>query len=298
MRTLAISLASSALLVAACTALATACSAPSNTLFSSSGIANGNPNLPAAGSPSGGTDSASGGASGGDPSPGGGAVDQGGMSDSAGAPSAGSAAGGMPAAGGPSAAGSGGTAGAPSPPAPPSVCDSKLSVPKALIDDFEDGVAGWSAYIGNDPWHVDSTQPGADNTDHALRFSGGHADTSGFYHLMPCSDVSSFDGIQFWAKGRGGDQIRFLAVIPATDPTDGIGDCKATCSDHPGLQVTLGNQWELHRIAFSDLKQYGFGTKAAFNSVINAVLWINDGPVPDFDFSIDEVKLYKAATDQ
>jgi hypothetical protein len=32
--------------------------------------------------------------------------------------------------------------------------------------------------------------------------------------------------------------------------------------------------------------------------VINAVLWINDGPVNDFDFSIDEVSFYNAATTQ
>jgi hypothetical protein len=183
----------------------------------------------------------------------------------------------------------------------PSVCDGKLVVPGSMIADFEDGVAGWSGYIGGDPLSVESTQPGADMTDRALRFKGGKADTSGVFHLTPCSDVSAFDGVQFWAKGKGGDMVRFLAVIPATDPTPGVGDCDPNagkCSDHPGKLFTFGPDWELYQASFAELKQYGWGIKASFNSVLNAVLWINDGPVDGFDFSIDQVALYKAATKQ
>ena len=112
-------------------------------------------------------------------------------------------------------------------------------------------------------------------------------------------DPARFDGVQFWAKGKDGDMVRFLAVIPGTDPTPGVGDCDSNagkCSDHPGKLFTFGPEWGLYRASFAELKQYGWGIKASFNSVINAVLWINDGPVDDFDFSIDEVTLYKAAT--
>ncbi|HEY3666286.1 MAG TPA: hypothetical protein VGL19_09810 [Polyangiaceae bacterium] len=225
----------------------------------------------------------------------GGAPASGGAVDSAGSAAGGAAAGGAPTAGAPAM---GGMAGGVS---PPSACDAKLVVPDALIADFEGGVAGWSGYLGTNPLQLDTVQPGADMTDLALRFKGGKATTSGVFHLMPCSDVSDFDGVQFWAKGRGGDMVRFLAVIPATDPTAVIGDCDpkaGKCSDHPGKLFELGPDWELHQASFAELKQYGWGIKASFNSVINAVLWINDGPVNDFDFSIDEVSFYNAAKTQ
>ncbi|HWZ89509.1 MAG TPA: hypothetical protein VNW92_11685, partial [Polyangiaceae bacterium] len=108
----------------------------------------------------------------------------------------------------------------------------------------------------------------------------------------------AFDGISFWAKGTASNNVRFLAVIPATDPTKGIGDCNPasmTCSDHPGKLFTFSSDWQPYYAAWSELKQYGWGTKASLSNVINAVLWIDDGPVTDFDFSIDEVALYQGA---
>ena len=225
----------------------------------------------------------------------------------AGAPSAGAANAGAPGAGGVGAtAGIGGSSGTSgnvgvggSPNPNPSACDGQLVKPEALIADFEAGVQGWSGYLGTAPYGVYATQPGATSTQQALRFSGGKAKTSGFFRLLPCRDVSDFDGIQFWARGKGGDAVRFLAVIPGTDPTVGVGDCHEPpmkCSDHPGKLFTLSNEWKLYQAPWSELKQYGWGTKANFYSVINAVLWINDGAVENFDFSIDEVTLYKNAS--
>lgn len=208
----------------------------------------------------------------------------------------GSAAGGATNAGSAGTFGVAGAGGAP----PPSVCDGKLVVPSASIATFESGVAGWLGYVDSNPFGLESSQPGAASSERALRFSGGNAKTSGFYHLIPCSDVSGFDGIQFWAKGKA-EPVRFLAVIPATDPNEGVGDCHEPdqkCSDHPGMLFTFGNDWQLFRAPFAQLKQYGWGTKASFGSVLNAVLWINDGPVEGFDFSIDEVSLYKSASNQ
>jgi hypothetical protein len=291
-----------------CLGAAVACSSAPSALFSTSGVVNAE--QPAAGgSGSAGAELTSGGAAGGTTGHGGssstsnagrgagGDPATGGETDAAGSPAGGAPAAGAPAAGAPSA---GGTAGAGTVNAP-SVCDAKLVVPGALIADFEDSVATWSGYVGDNPLAVESTQPGADMTEHALRFKGGKASTSGVFHLMPCSDVSAFDGVQFWAKGKGGDMVRFLAVIPGTDPTPGVGDCDSNagkCSDHPGKLFTFGPEWGLYRASFAELKQYGWGIKASFNSVLNAVLWINDGPVDDFDFAIDEVALYKAATTQ
>ena len=218
---------------------------------------------------------------------------------SAGAPAAGAASAGAASAGAPSNAGSGGggMAGASNP--NPSVCDGKTVKADALIADFEAGVLGWSGYLEGGPYAVLSAQPGAESTGHALRFVGAYATTSGFYHLLPCTDVSEFDGLQFWAKGKAGELVRFLAVVPGTDPAPIVGDCHEPpmkCSDHPGMQFKLSNEWKLYQAPWTELKQYGWGTKAGFYSVINAVLWINDGTVNNFDFSIDEVSLYKDAT--
>jgi hypothetical protein len=180
-----------------------------------------------------------------------------------------------------------------------SVCDGKLKQPAALIADFEHGAMGWSSYIGNGGntvfGGVQSTQPGAAQTQFAATFSGDKADISGMFHTQYCSDVSQFDGVSFWAKGQGNAQLRFLAVIPATDPTSGFGDCDSAtsvCSDHPGLAFTVSDQWQAYHLAWRDLAQYGWGTPAQFAGVINALLWINDGPVGRFQLSLDQVMLY------
>jgi len=110
-----------------------------------------------------------------------------------------------------------------------SACDGKMTEPTALIADFEHGVPGWSSYIGNSGntlfGGVTNTQPGAETTAFAASFVGGKAETSGMFHTQYCSDVSKFDGISFWAKGGDGAPVRFLAVIPATDPTSGFIVC-------------------------------------------------------------------------
>jgi hypothetical protein len=278
-------------------------------LFSASGVSTagssaGGQRFASAGSESGGADIGTAGSeSGGAASSG---ADNGGASERAGASNAaGDSAGGAATSGGATSAGAAGaSAGAPSVAGAggspePSACDSQLVKPDALIADFEAGVAGWSGYLGDNPFGVESTQPGAAATAHALRFAGGKAKTSGFFRSLPCRDVSDFEGLQFWAKGKGGDLVRFLAVIPATDPTVGVGDCREPamkCSDHPGKLFTFSKDWQLYQASWGELKQYGWGSKANFASVINAVLWINDGPVESFDFSIDEVTLYKNAS--
>jgi hypothetical protein len=283
------------------------CGQAPSSLFSSAGgndgVASGSANSAgfqatgASGSASALGGSASGGA--GNQSSGGGASSGG---ASAGAPSAG-AAGNAPSAGAANSggdasgggggllsgmAGSGGASG-------PSACDGKLVMPPALIADFEQGVAGWYGYIGNLAAPVVSTEPGAAMTAYAARFSGGMAKISGMYFPMPCRDVSEFDGMSFWGRSETPSAVRFLAVIPKTDPTAGIGDCDAatmTCSDHPGKPFTFGPDWTLYHAAWSELKQLGFGAPASFDNVINAVLWINDGAVDHFNFSIDEVTFY------
>jgi hypothetical protein len=186
--------------------------------------------------------------------------------------------------------------------APKSACTGKIANASSKIADFEQGIGGWYGYVGASgsapvsAWPVVASAPGADSTAFAATFSGGPAAVSGIGFELPCMNVAAFDGISFWAKGRGGDAVRFLAVVPGSDPTVGVGDCDPSamkCSDHPGVLFTLTPDWEVYSVAWNDLKQAGWGSQATFADVINAVLWINDGPVTSFDFSIDQVLLYR-----
>ena len=287
-------------------ALLSSCNSEPGALFSASGVNAAGVSAAGRSFAVAGNESAGGGIGGADEQGGAvsGGADNGGANESAGASSvAGRAAGGTSGSGAAASAGAA-TAGGPSGGAgaggspEPSACDGHTVNPDAQIANFEAGVDGWFGYFGDAPFGVDATQPGAAGTEHALRFAGGKAKTSGFFHLLPCSDLSSFDGIQFWARSSSADPVRFLAVIPATDPTPAVGDCREPpmkCSDHPGKVFTFSKEWQLYRAPFLELKQYGWGTKAKFAGVINAVLWINDGPVDGFDLSIDEVSLYSNA---
>jgi hypothetical protein len=198
--------------------------------------------------------------------------------------------------GGASMGGAQGSAGEPSVVVDPdSLCYGKTHVPEPLLSDFEHGPDAWFAYLDDHEVAVGEQHPGAAGTNSAAHFAGGKAAAAGVGIGMFCDDVSGFDGVSFWAKGHGGEHVRFLVAIPATDASPGRGDCnpeKAKCNDHPGLGITLTGEWKLYTVPWSKLEQYGWGTPAQFAGIANSLLWINDGPVESFEFAIDEVKLY------
>jgi hypothetical protein len=168
-------------------------------------------------------------------------------------------------------------------------------VPAPLVSDFEQGSERWFAYVDAHEVAVGEQHPGAAGSQSAARFAGGEAAAAGIGIGMFCDDVSSFDGVSFWAKGHGGERLRFLVAIPATDATPGRGDCDAQhveCNDHPGVGITLGSEWTHYTVSWSELEQYGWGEPASFAGIANSLLWINDGPVDAFEFAIDEVRLY------
>jgi hypothetical protein len=178
---------------------------------------------------------------------------------------------------------------------PGSSCYGKTHVPESLVSDFEDGPNHWFAYVDDHEVSVGEQHPGADGSESAAQFAGGKAAAAGVGIGMFCDDVSSFHGVGFWAKGRGGEHVRFLVAIPATDATPGRGDCDPEhhkCNDHPGFGITLASEWTLYSVPWSKLEQYGWGEPAHFAGVANSLLWINDGPVESFEFAIDQVRLY------
>lgn len=83
-------------------------------------------------------------------------------------------------------------------------------------------------------------------------------------------------------------------AIPQTDALPGRGDCNpktVKCNDHPGKPIVLESTWQQYFVAWSELKQAGWGEPAEFHGVANSLLWTNDGSVQSFDFAVDEVRL-------
>src|SRR5258706_8757193 len=111
-------------------------------------------------------------------------------------------------------------------------------------------------------------------------------------------DVSSLEGISFWAKGTAGTDNTILVqvAIPATHSVEVGGDCVARCNDHPSAKVTLTPQWKLYTVAFSQLVQAGFGATAKYEGVMMALNWVSISG-PSVDFSVDEVALYAGTAD-
>ncbi|HEY1536095.1 MAG TPA: hypothetical protein VGF76_18875 [Polyangiaceae bacterium] len=163
----------------------------------------------------------------------------------------------------------------------------------ALLADSEANLNGWFAFVDAVQTEVVAAHPGADNTNTAVEFRGGHAVSSGMGWGLFCSDVSRYSGVSFWAKGRGGDHIRFQVAVPATDGQPGRGDCLAECNDHPGESLVLTNAWKQYTVHWDELHQEGWGARGNFAGIANSLLWINDGAVDSFDFEVDQVSLVK-----
>ena len=181
---------------------------------------------------------------------------------------------------------------------PGSACFGHTQVPEALLANCETGMKGWFGYTGGSSTPVTELHPGAEDSITAADFHGGYAESAGMGISMFCDDVSSYDGVSFWAKGRGDDHVRFLVAVPGSDAKPGRGDCdpaQVKCNDHPGKALVLTDTWTKFTVTWDELAQYGWGEPAQFTGIANSVLWINDGTVDSFDFAIDDVTLVKTA---
>jgi hypothetical protein len=94
-------------------------------------------------------------------------------------------------------------------------------LPQALLADCEAGTKDWFAYTDDSTASVGAVHPGAADTEAAVGFKGGAAKSSGVGFVLFCDDVSTYVGISFWAKGKGGEHMRFLVAIPETDAVPG-----------------------------------------------------------------------------
>lgn len=109
-------------------------------------------------------------------------------------------------------------------------------------------------------------------------------------------DASAYTGIAFEARGNVGITLGVAEI--ATVPMADGGSCTPStvegmeCEDSHSKAIALGSDWKTYKIAFTDLKQEGFGLPAAFDAKTITGLQFSVAQNLEFDFSIDNVRFY------
>jgi hypothetical protein len=186
-----------------------------------------------------------------------------------------------------------------------------LGLDQGKVDDFEEAtiLPGWSSFNDVQPtsnaFKIAQDTGGAIGTAHSGHYMGTGAKTpvmGGFgvgtiYNMAIdktagtyCVDVSAFDGVTFWAKAAtAGAKVGVNFVVPATNMAPD-GDCPGPtgCYNHPQKLVTLTADWAQYSVAFSAAMG---GTGAKVMGRIQQLGFLS--PDSNWDFSIDEIQLYK-----
>jgi hypothetical protein len=111
-------------------------------------------------------------------------------------------------------------------------------------------------------------------------------------------DLSRYAGITFWAR-RAPDTasaLRFAVTDAATTPRG--GQCReyvdySTCSDHFGVDLSLGTAFRRYSFSWQELTQEGWGEPhpdSIDTSRVYGVRFQTD-PIEEFDFWIDDIAL-------
>jgi hypothetical protein len=176
----------------------------------------------------------------------------------------------------------------------------KVTASDPFVSDFEnEDLHGWYDFGATGSLgKIAIVSPGAAGTARAghLAASALTSFGAGMGFGTGCWDVSSLDGVSFWAKGTAGSDNAILVqvAVPATHSVEVGGDCMTKCNDHPSAKVTLTPQWKLYAVRFSDLTQAGFGATARYEGVMMALNWVSVAG-PSVDLSVDEVALFAGA---
>jgi hypothetical protein len=184
-----------------------------------------------------------------------------------------------------------------------------LTIDQGKVDDFEEDMIlpGWSSFNDVQPtsnaFKIAQEAGGAIGTAHFGHYMGTGAKTptmGGFgvgtiYNMaidhtamIACVDVTAFDGLTFWAKAAtAGAKVGVNFVVPKTNMTPD-GDCMTGCYNHPQKLVTLTTEWAQYTVPFSAAVG---GTGAKVEGRIQQIGFLS--PDANWDFSIDELQLYK-----
>jgi hypothetical protein len=185
------------------------------------------------------------------------------------------------------------------------------STSSLLIDDFEDGDSIPLSGSGTDGyWYVytdhtagtlsppdgDRITPayvGAAGTLRSAHVVGGGFTAYGaglilWPNLKHCAfDVSALRGISFWVKGTSSMTLS-LATPQTLDPKY----CGTSCNDFYSKTYALTTTWTPYQVAWSSLKQAGWGTPAAFVPSQVEYFQFSFGANVDFELYLDEVGFY------
>jgi hypothetical protein len=204
-----------------------------------------------------------------------------------------------------------GTAGAP---ATTGVCAGTgtraLTLDQGKVDDFEEAslLTGWSSFNDvmptPDSFKIMQVAGGAIGTGHSGHYmgTGAKTPTMGGYGvgtvynmaidmtaMIYCVDITAFDGVTFWAKAAtANSKITVNFVVPEQNAVKDGGDCTASCYNHPQKLVTLSTDWAQYSVTFASASG---GTGAKVKGRIQELLFLS--PDANWDFSIDEIQLYK-----
>jgi len=197
--------------------------------------------------------------------------------------------------------------------------------PALMIDDMEDGNDRNCPNQGrNGEWWASNgtttgtTEPskigefpayalGSDaraHSNYGMRLSGknyGHTDADwasiGFNLIDDNAyDLTGYQGLAFYARSKAGTLT--VHVEFATDTTTATaegGACQTKCNDHWSKSVSVDGSWHELSVPFSTLAQEGWGVQpkdlAHTRFIFFGFLGTDGGPA-DFEFLIDDVRLY------
>lgn len=178
-----------------------------------------------------------------------------------------------------------------------------------LLDDFDDGntISKWQTQWvaltdqttgGTSVSRVFLRAPGANGSARAFEMSG--TVTKKFQYgfagmhvnldknsAKPSEgspvDISGYHGIQFYAKG---DKKQYCVKLVTAGVTD---------FDHFFFVFTAGEDWQLVRAPFSELRQFGYGRPAKWKGAdVQAIEFMTFGapPIKSFTLSVDQVSFY------
>ncbi len=197
-------------------------------------------------------------------------------------------------------------------------------LPENLIDDLEDGDSQLLARGGRaGSWYTynDQTVSGQQTPAMGSPFmpSPGGAQSSAFaantsgmgftvwgagmgfdlnsqMSVKHTYDASAFHGIEFKAKGSG--PVRAAVMIAGVISSDVGGACTPStvagqgCDDGHGSVLFLTSEWANYKLAFSDIRQAGWGKPVVFDSTTLMSIQFNVDKNLAFDFAVDDIGFY------
>jgi hypothetical protein len=107
--------------------------------------------------------------------------------------------------------------------------------------------------------------------------------------------VHGYNGFQFWARSSSALELRVNFIDRTSDPVADVcqlvdGCTSNCCYDHYGANFTLGSEWQLHRVAFSELtRENGDGPDAPFDPSWFHEIDFRVPPGVTFEFYLDDL---------